>query len=356
MPAAFDPTSDVFTYAEVARAADTDAERVRSVVARGLVATCGHHPLLSCREAVRAVVHLRQGGGGGGQRPLFAPPPEALRQPAGPFIASGGMHLAVAAVLAFATTVGVTTNMSQAPLETRLVFLATPGPGGGGGGGGNRQPAPARQARLDGPRRLRSPITPRRPADRRPEQPVRPAEPEPPIPKPEPPAPEPPPPAPAPAATAPVATVAADNETRPGVLDEGATGSQGPGSDGGSGTGTGTGMGEGTGPGIGPGSGGGIGGGPFRPGSGVTPPRLVHEVKPDYTDEARRRGVNGEVVLEVVVQRDGRVGDIRVIQGLGGGLDRRAIEAVRQWRFAPGERLGTPVDVVVEVAVEFRLR
>jgi protein TonB len=50
------------------------------------------------------------------------------------------------------------------------------------------------------------------------------------------------------------------------------------------------------------------------------------------------------------------VGDIRVIQGLGGGLDRRAIDAVRQWRFAPGERLGTPVDVLVEVAVEFRLR
>jgi protein TonB len=79
-------------------------------------------------------------------------------------------------------------------------------------------------------------------------------------------------------------------------------------------------------------------------------------VKPDYTDEARRRGLNGEVVLEVVVLRDGRVGDIRVIQGLGGGLDRRAIESVRQWRFAPGERLGTPVDVIVEVAVEFRLR
>jgi TonB family protein len=99
-----------------------------------------------------------------------------------------------------------------------------------------------------------------------------------------------------------------------------------------------------------------MGGGPFRPGSGVTPPRILHEVKPDYTEEARRRGLSGEVLLEVIVQRDGRVGPIRVLQGIGGGLDQRAVDAVRQWRFAPGERLGTPVDVVVEVAVEFRLR
>jgi TonB family protein len=356
MPAALDPTLDVFTYGEVARAAGSDVESVRSLVAGDVVTTCAGYPLLSCREAVRAVVQLRDGAGSGGRRALFAPPPGTLHQPAGPFIASGGMHLAVAAALALATTVGVGTNTARLPVETRLVFLAAPGPGGGGGGGGNRQPKPARQARLEGSRTVRSPVAPRRPPERRAEQPVRSAEPEPPVVAPDPPAPEPAPPAPAPAAIAPVATVAADDQTRPGVLDEGAAASQGPGANGGSGTGEGTGMGEGAGSGIGPGSGGGMGGGPFRPGSGVTPPRLLHEVKPDYTDEARRRGLNGEVVLEVVVQRDGRVGDIRVIQGLGGGLDRRAIDAVRQWRFAPGERLGTPVDVLVEVAVEFRLR
>jgi protein TonB len=79
-------------------------------------------------------------------------------------------------------------------------------------------------------------------------------------------------------------------------------------------------------------------------------------VKPDYTDEARRRNLNGEVLLEIVVRADGRVGDVRVLQGLGAGLDQRAIEAVRQWRFSPARRLGKPVDVLVEVAVEFRLR
>ena len=79
-------------------------------------------------------------------------------------------------------------------------------------------------------------------------------------------------------------------------------------------------------------------------------------MKADYTDEARRRGLQGDVVLEIVVRRDGTVGDVTVLQGLGAGLDQRAVAAVRQWRFAPARRHGTAVDVIVEVAVEFTLR
>jgi protein TonB len=79
-------------------------------------------------------------------------------------------------------------------------------------------------------------------------------------------------------------------------------------------------------------------------------------VRPDYTEEARRRGVEGDVVLEIVVRADGSVGPVKVLQGLGGGLDQRASDAVRQWRFSPARRYGTPVDVIVEVAVEFKLR
>jgi TonB family protein len=56
------------------------------------------------------------------------------------------------------------------------------------------------------------------------------------------------------------------------------------------------------------------------------------------------------------VRRDGTVGDVKVLRGLRGGLNEKAIEAVRQWRFAPGRMKGVPVDVVVEVGVEFRLR
>ena len=82
----------------------------------------------------------------------------------------------------------------------------------------------------------------------------------------------------------------------------------------------------------------------------------MKEVKADYTEDARRRGVEGEVVVEIVVRRDGSVSDVRLINGLPNGLNDRAIAAVRQWRFAPARRLGQPVDVIVEVAVEFKLR
>jgi TonB family protein len=157
---------------------------------------------------------------------------------------------------------------------------------------------------------------------------------------------------------APVLTSASDREDRAGVLEksDSQAESRGSGIGGGVGNGQGTGIGEGDGPGLGPGSGGGTGGGPYRPGSGIEPPSLLREVKPQYTEEARRRNVTGEVLLEIVVRFDGTVGDARVLQGLGYGLDQRAVDAVRQWRFAPAKRLGKPVDVMVEVAVEFRLR
>jgi protein TonB len=82
----------------------------------------------------------------------------------------------------------------------------------------------------------------------------------------------------------------------------------------------------------------------------------LREVRADYTDQARRANITGEVVLEIVVRRDGTVGDVRIMQRLGSGLDERAVQAVRQWRFAPATLKGTPVDVIVEVGVEFKLR
>jgi TonB family protein len=134
------------------------------------------------------------------------------------------------------------------------------------------------------------------------------------------------------------------------------TSSNGTGIGGGTGSGRGAGSGAGNGAGIGDGSTAGVGGGPYRPGSGITPPTLEREVKPVYSEDGRRRGVEGDVVLEVVVRSDGTVGAVRVLQPLGAGLDQRAIDAVRQWRFSPARRFGTPVDVLVEVAVEFKLR
>jgi TonB family protein len=161
---------------------------------------------------------------------------------------------------------------------------------------------------------------------------------------------------------APVVPKPADPVDTPGVLTPPpaprppAQPAQGSGAGGGAGTGGGAGVGEGNGPGIGPGSGGGEGGGPYRAGAGIEPPSLQREVKALYTDEARRQGIEGDVVLEIVVKRDGSVGDVRVKRGLDRGLDQRAIEAVRQWRFAPARRHGVPVDVFVDIGVSFKLR
>jgi TonB family protein len=157
---------------------------------------------------------------------------------------------------------------------------------------------------------------------------------------------------------APVVTAPADARNRAGVLEQTTVDSEsrGSGTGGGVGSGIGTGLGAGDGAGIGPGSGGGTGGGPYRPGSGIEPPRLLREVKAEYTEAARRQSVTGEVILEIVVRHDGTVGDVKVLRGLGAGLNERAVEAVRQWRFSPARRQGAPVDVIVEVAVDFRLR
>jgi periplasmic protein TonB len=276
------------------------------------------------------------------------------RRPLMPLALSSSVHFAVAAVLVFIAGFDLTPRAAalrsdDRPADlVRLVFLQTPGPGGGGGGGGLQQrPAPPKAMR-EGTRRISSPL------------PIR-QEPKPIVPAPDPPEPKPPPPLKAeqlPVVVAPIVTAPADPRTRIGVLEQttAESDSHGPGKGGGAGTGSGTGLGSGDGSGIGPGSGGGTGGGPYRPGSGIQPPRLLREVKADYTEDARQRGIAGDVVLEIVVRRDGSVGDVRVLQGLGGGLNERAAQAVRQWRFAPAQRLGAPVDVIVEVAVEFRLR
>ncbi len=131
--------------------------------------------------------------------------------------------------------------------------------------------------------------------------------------------------------------------------------SRGAGTGGGVRNGAGLGVGADTGRGVDPGEGGGTGGGPYRPGSGIEPPGLVREVPPDYTEQARRAGLEGEVLLEMIVTTEGTVTDVRVIRPLGAGLDERAVAAVRQWQFSPARRRGTPVAVLVEVAVEFRL-
>jgi len=131
--------------------------------------------------------------------------------------------------------------------------------------------------------------------------------------------------------------------------------SNGPGSGAGIGSGTGGGIGSGTGGGIGPGYGGGIGGGVYRVGGGVSAPHVLYSPDPEYSDEARQAKYQGSVVLWIVVGQDGRVRDVRIARTLGMGLDEKAMEAVRKWKFEPAKKDGRPVAVQVNVEVNFRL-
>jgi TonB family protein len=131
--------------------------------------------------------------------------------------------------------------------------------------------------------------------------------------------------------------------------------SNGTGSGGGIGSGNGGGVGSGSGPGVGPGHGGGIGGGAFRVGNGVSAPRALDTPDPEYSEEARKAKYQGTVVLWLVVGPDGKPRDIKVARALGMGLDQKAIEAVRNWKFEPAMKDGKPVAVQINVEVNFRL-
>jgi TonB family protein len=222
----------------------------------------------------------------------------------------------------------------------RVVFVVSelPRTGGGGGGGGNRESGPIRRARGIGTDaitlRVRKPVATTA----------------------------------APPSAEPVPSVAAllldAKPLASGMFEQvglpsaaGVSGtSTGPGSGGGVGTGAGTGIGSGRGPGLGPGSGGGAGGGVYRPGGGVSAPRLLREVRPRYTEAAIRNMVQGAVLLEVIVTSDGRPSHLRVIRSLDRGLDEEAMAAVAQWRFEPGRLAGAPVDVLVTITVDFSIR
>lgn len=349
---------DVYSVHDIARVARVPVRTVDALFTSGQVLTLdGTH--VTYAEALRLLRALTMGapldvpdmshalGASAGLR--LGLPARRTREAAMPIAVSSSVHGALLGALILMAMVGVgETRSDQQKFEelppSRMVFLVQPGPGGGGGGGGLKQPKPAARAERKGDRGLSSPLP-----ERTPPPPV--VEPEP---KPEPETPR----EPLPPVEAPVAVVAADQQDRPGVVEDvkPTEESRGPGDGGGAGTGQGVGLGEGKGAGIGEGTEAGTGGGPYRPGSDIDPPRLLREMKPEYTEEARRRGLEGDVVLEIVVRANGSVGEIRVLQGLGSGLDQRAIDAVRQWRFESATRRGRPVDVMVEVSVEFRLR
>ncbi len=125
----------------------------------------------------------------------------------------------------------------------------------------------------------------------------------------------------------------------------------------GSGIGTGCcgGIGSGNGRGLGPGEEAGTGGGVYRPGRGVTPPRPIYSPEPEFSEEARKAKYQGTCTLMIVVDTDGKPINLRVVSSLGMGLDEKALETVRTWRFEPGQKDGHPVKVEMAVEVDFHL-
>jgi len=132
--------------------------------------------------------------------------------------------------------------------------------------------------------------------------------------------------------------------------------SAGTGNGGGMGTGNGGGLGPGSGIGYGPGSGWNTGGGLAQIGGRVSAPVVIHSVEAEFSDEARRAKYQGVCLISLIVDSQGNPQNIRIARALGMGLDEKAIEAIRQYKFKPAMKDGkTPVPVMITIEVDFRL-
>ncbi len=94
---------------------------------------------------------------------------------------------------------------------------------------------------------------------------------------------------------------------------------------------------------------------PVRVGGDVKAPKCIKRVNPKYPDVARRAHIQGFVILEAVITKDGDVRDVKVVKSLISYCDEAAIEAVKQWKFEPGTQNDTPIDVIMNLTVVFKL-
>ena len=257
-------------------------------------------------------------------------------------VASAAWHLAFAAFVVLLMRSGPPAGAtSAAPRVANRSWSGSPEPGigGGGGGGGKGMPEPPSPVQRRGDDAITVPVV--NPPSLNPNQPPTDRE-------------------PLQGVMIPVQSLAGAQESLPGAIEAPGlpTLSQGPGSGDGAGPGAGTGDGPGRGPGLGDGIGGNRGGRTYQPGSGITSPRVLREVKPQYTSDAMRAKVQGTVLVACVVRPDGTVGDVQIVRSLDPtfGLDLQAIAAVKQWKFAAGTRLGEPVAVRITIELTFTLR
>jgi len=258
-------------------------------------------------------------------------------------LGSTGVHILIVGVIIAGALVGRRV-VNAAPTEKTIVTLVDPSDlpplksaktqSGGGGGGGDRDVLQASQGKL--PKFSMQQITPPAAVIRNPNPKL----------------------AVEPTIVIPPQVQLAVNNNMPNLGDpmsRAVLPSNGTGSGGGIGQGSGGGVGKGKGPGFGPGEGGGTGGGVFRVGAGVTPPVAVYSPEPEFSEEARKAKFQGVCTLALIVGVDGRPTNIRVQSSLGMGLDEKAIEAVRNWKFEPGKKDGHPVATEIAIEVEFHL-
>ncbi len=121
------------------------------------------------------------------------------------------------------------------------------------------------------------------------------------------------------------------------------------------GEGKGSGIGSGNGAGLGAGSGGNWGGDLRRVGGGVSEPVLQNHIEPEFSEEARRAKFPGVVTVDLIVDANGMPQNVHVAHGVGMGLDEKAVEAVKQYRFKPAMENGKPVAVEMNVVVSFEI-
>jgi protein TonB len=121
------------------------------------------------------------------------------------------------------------------------------------------------------------------------------------------------------------------------------------------GNGSGSGLGAGNGSGLGNGTGGGFGGGLRKVGGGVSAPELIYKVDPEFSEEARKSKTTGNVLVNLIVDQSGHAQNVHVLRGVGMGLDEKAVEAVKQYRFKPAMENGKPVAVEMNVEVLFEI-
>lgn len=262
---------------------------------------------------------------------------------------AAGYVVLISVLLFLSTVLPEPPKLSRNPDLPDLIFVMSEGPGGGGGGGGELSEDPPSVQKLQGDDAAKIAVEVEGPEDKLvfedPDKPVekeeeKEAEEE-----------------EAPEVVAPVVAQAPDDTTEKGILqgEEQLVASAGSGEGGGAGTGRGTGIGEGEGSGIGPGFGGGFGGGAYRMGSGVTAPVVLRQVRPGFTEDALARKIQGEVIVEVVILKDGTVKPVRVVRGLSADLNEKALEAASQWKFIPAKFKGQPVDLIAEIAIDFNI-